>query len=459
MKKHFAVLVALACGQAHATTPQDYAYAWPLVTPGESGAWQIELTPEIYGAITDAGLRDLEVFNAAGEPVPLAAVAYDRQLVQRDEQAPLPLFDLPRPATGGGDDISLHVERDNSGRLHRLDAEVKAGATSTAVVDYLLDASAGKEPIQALQLDWDRGNDVQASFAVEGSDDLQNWRTLVASATVLDLQRSDAHLARHQIEFAPTQAHYLRLRRLDTGAALAGPKAFARWHTSTLTSVPAPRWIDLPAGKVADAATGIANAYTYSLPAALPVETARVELGSDNSIARLRLLSRDGAVATAPWQLRAEFTAFQLRQDSVVLGNDEVPISQTARHAQWRVDSSQPLDRAPKLALAYRPDRFVFLARGAGPYRLAAGSRTARRADYPVDTALASLRSRLGAAWQPPLAEVTQCTAAGGDAVLAAPAAPLPWKEWLLWGVLLLGAALVSLMALQLVRGGKDTPK
>ena len=476
MKRGLVLLIALDCSSAKASTPQDYAYAWPLLTPGESGAWQIELTPEIYGAITDPGLRDLEVFNAAGEPVPLAPVAYDRQLVQRDEQAQLPLFDLPRPTDGKGDDISLHVERDSAGRLHRLDAEVNSAATPTVTMDYLLDASAGSGPIQSLQLEWDRGKDVQARFAVEASDDLQSWRMLSPSATVLDLHRDDTRLAHHQIDFSPVQAHYLRLRRLDDGVPLAEPMAFARWHTSTLTTVPAPRWIDLPAGQASSDANGVGSAagglhpssapanamtsYTYQLPAALPVESARIQLGSDNSIARLRLLSRDNAAANVPWQLRAELTAFQLRQEGVVLGNDEVRIDQSARSSQWRLETWQPLDRAPKLSLAYRPDRFVFLARGAGPYRLVAGSRSARRADYPVDTALASLRARLGSTWQPPLAEVSQRTAAGGEAVLVAPAAPIPWKAWLLWAVLVGGALLVTLMAMHLVRsGGGDAPK
>jgi len=458
MKPGLAFLIALTCAPAQATSPQDYAYAWPLLTPGDGGAWQIELTPDIYAAVTDPGLRDLEVFNAAGEPVPLAPVAYDRRLVQHDEQAPLPLFDLPRTADGKGDDIALHVERDSAGRLHRLDAEVNAASTPSVTTDYLLDASAGEEPIQSLQLEWDRSKDVQARFAVEASDDLQSWRLLSASATVLDLHRDDARLAHHQIDFTPTQTHYIRLRRLDDGVPLAGPTAFARRHTSTLTTIPAPRWVELPAGEIARDASGASKAYSYTLPAALPVEAARIELGSDNSIARLRLLSRDGEAANTPWQLRAELTAFQLRQDNVVLGNDEVRVEPGPRGAQWRLETWQPLDRAPKLSLAYRPDRFVFLARGAGPYRLVAGSRSARRADYPVDTALASLRARLGAEWQPPLAAAAQRTTAGGDTALAAPAAPMPWKTWLLWGVLVVGALLVTLMALQLVRGDGRSP-
>jgi hypothetical protein len=118
------------------------------------------------------------------------------------------------------------------------------------------------------------------------------------------------------------------------------------------------------------------------------------------------------------------------------------------------VEPATPLDRAPTLRAAFRPDRFVFLAQGDGPYRLVAGSARTRRGDYPVDAALAQLRVKLGADWQPPLATLgTRVTLQGEIAFTPAPAEThRDWKTWLLWAVLVGAAALIGGLALSLLR-------
>ncbi|MFZ2235310.1 MAG: DUF3999 family protein, partial [Dokdonella sp.] len=56
---------------------------------------------------------------------------------------------------------------------------------------------------------------------------------------------------------------------------------------------------------------------------------------------------------------------------------------------------------------------------------------------------------------QPPLASSGDRADISGDAAYAKPAPPLPWKSWLLWAVLLLGAIIVSSFALSLLRQPK----
>jgi hypothetical protein len=72
-----------------------------------------------------------------------------------------------------------------------------------------------------------------------------------------------------------------------------------------------------------------------------------------------------------------------------------------------------------------------------------------------VEPALASLRASLGKDWQPPLASLGAPKASAGDAALHAPPPPLPWRRWLLWGVLVAGAALIAALSLSLLRGVK----
>lgn len=467
--KRVAFAAALLATPVHASTLQDYGWAWPLSAQLESGAYQVELTPDIYRASTDFGLRDIEVFNTAGEAVPVAIVAFDQRLVMHDEQVTLPVFTLPRNAGSNAEDLHLHLERDADGRLHRLDAETTTLATQ-APLDYVLDASSAHGDLDNLRLEWrDEVGEVNAQFAIDASDDLQQWQPLITMASVIDLQQGGARLTRRHIPLPGAHSNYLRLRRLDAGAALAGLAVQARLRTRESATVPARRWIQAvplstaapPAAESADVRSP-AVTYYYRLPGALATEGARIELASDNSLARLSLAHRNSAAvgsttSAAPgWIPRGDLTAFRLRQEGVRIDSDELMLDAGGRADEWRIQAWQPLDQPPTLTLAWRPERLVFLARGAGPYRLAAGSRSARRADYPIDAALTQLRARLGATWQPPLAALGErATVVGAAAVQAAPS-PRPWKTWLLWSVLVAGAVVVMGMAVQLLREAKS---
>src|SRR5439155_26574619 len=144
-------------------------------------------------------------------------------------------------------------------------------------------------------------------------------------------------------------------------------------------------------------------------------------------LSRLRTGDEPGA-----WEQRADFIAFRLHQGEAVIGNDDYPAAAGPRARDWRIEFATPLEHAPTLSLASHPDRFVFLAQGTGPYRLVAGSGRARRGDYPVDAALASLRATQGSNWQPPLAALGARATLSGEAALAVPA-PVVHRDWRTW--------------------------
>ena len=463
----FYLCTLLLCAAAHAGSTDDYAYVWPLQTAGDSSAWQIELTPEVYAAIGTPDLRDVEVVNAAGEPVPMAAHAAQTTSTAQANDVVLPQFALPAPVPGATADepLSLHIERGADGRLRRLDAEVGAAANPAPAVaaatgDLLLDASALHAPIDSLWLDWNESADVNAQFSVAGSDDLQQWRTLNANATVLSLRQAGNVLARHQIALSGVQAKYLRLHRLDNAATIDGLRVRARMLARSTLTQPARVWVDAQPQAAPAADSKTPPGFYYHLPAPLAIDALKLELASDNSLARVRVASRQRAGEdTSIWQTRTEFTAFRLRQGDSVIGNDEQSTVAAGRAQEWQVQPATPLDRAPILRVAFRPDRFVFLAQGSGPYRLVAGSARARRGDYPIDTALAQLRANLGNDWQPPLAILGARTTLHGESALAPPPVQRDWKTWLLWAVLAGAAALIGGLALSLLRGPKPPPE
>lgn len=460
-----AIFILFSGMPAQAGHMRSYAYAWPLTLAGDSAAWQIEPNGEIYAAISDTQLRDLEVVDGDGNPVPMAQRAAESNGAAPLAYVELPLFALPARTDAKADDgsLSLRIERGADGRLRSLDAGLGAGNATAATDDFIVDASKLEAPIDGLRLDWDEAADaVNAQFAPSGSDDLQTWRNLVANASVLALNQAGNRLSRHEIALGGTRVAYLRLHRLDHGASLRGLRVSARALAPSSPIRAARQWLAAsPSANEANENPPPGTAiYRYVLPAPLPVEALRLELASDNSIARVRVASR--MPATTAWIPRADFTASRLNtapqiKGKSLIGNDEVAIGAAPRNSEWRVEASPPLDRAPQLNLAWRPDRFVFLAQGHGPYRLIAGSANARRTAYPVDIALAQLRGKLGQDWQPPLAQLgARGTLSGADAFKpVVVTAPRDWKTWLLWGVLAGAAALIGGLALSLLRKPK----
>jgi hypothetical protein len=456
MRVLFAIALLAGAHVARANAPADYAYTFAVDTTGvASSAWRVELTPAVYAWVQDARLRDIEVFNAAGTPVPLARFTAEPASITHEQTAALPVLGLPvSTVRGNANDLRLVIDRDADGRLRRIDAGEQAAAnTKPAVRDWLLDASAFDHAIDRIVLAWGTPTSgVVARFGVEASNDLQSWRS-AGSGTVLVLEQDGARLERHDIELAGLRAKYLRLHRLDDGAELSGLTAQARALKRDAT--PARAWLE--AGIVATPETTNAppagvTRYDYQLPSAMPIDAARIELANDNALAPLTLFERMPANPAPGWSERARITAFRLRSGDETLRNSDIELPGTSRLREFRIESRAPLAAPPRLKVGYRPDSFVFLAEGDGPYTLAAGSLRAQRADYPIDAALATLRAKLGKDWQPPLARLGTAKESGGAAALKPLPAPIAWERWLLWGVLIAAAALVGGFALSLLR-------
>lgn len=473
----FSLCVLFFDTPADAAKVDDYAQAWPLTLTGDSAAWQIELTPEVYAAISDSQQRDLEVLDGTGNPVPLAAYSGDSVQHTPGSLIELPSFALPAvahasdPANAGDESIRLHIERGADGRLRQINADIGAAKTitsrdsATAQGDLLLDASGIHEPLDNLRLDWsDNGASITAQFAISASDDLQAWRNVTSNATVLRLHQDASVLDRHDIALNGARAAYLRLHRLDDGAALPNLVVRARTLPRSTIARPAQQWLEATLGASvlhppdqAESAPPPGTVYDYHLPAALTIRALKLDLATDNSLAHVRALSQQPRLGATPatWSVAADFVAFRLRQGEAVLVNDEIPIASIQRAQDWRIEPTTPLSQAPQLHVAFVPDRFAFLAQGQGPYRLVAGSARARRGDYPVGAALATLRTNLGKDWQPPLATLGPRQTLQGEHAMV-PAAPVEsprdWKTWLLWGVLIGAAALIGGLALSLLR-------
>ncbi|VXB00832.1 conserved exported hypothetical protein [Luteimonas sp. 9C] len=430
-----------------ATSDDAFVAQWPLALPSsDAGAYQVELDDAVYATTVSPVLRDLVVVNRDGRQVPALLQSAPAPAALPTTQA-LAWFPLPASAARAGSDIAAISEVDPDGRLRRIQWQSAPGDAPPAAL--LVDAGALEVPLQALVLDWGVADVAfERAMQVEGSEDLRAWQPLPAGGRLLDLRRGEARLVERRIVFdGPVRTRYLRLTP-GAGAGTMPAIVSITGESPAFAEAPALQWRALEPSVPADAEGG----FVFRLDARLPVT--HVDLGLDgNATARWTLSVRE--TDDAPWRtVASDWLVYRVGADAASRTPPRA-LDTTLRARQWRLQPDAPsAGAAPVLRLGYRPERLVFVAEGAAPFSLRAGSGRAVRVDAAVAPLLADLRARNGGRWQPALATLGARTELAG-AVALDDTPPRDWGTWLLWGVLLLGVVLVGGFALSLLRAPK----
>jgi hypothetical protein len=446
-------LAFAATGIAHAEPPlnDSYAYAFPLEVPDDHAAVRIDLTPAVYAAsLRDAGLADMVVVNSEGRAVPFdrlpEAPPIVHPYVMKTKLLPIPAASPDKPD-------AVHIQRTAAGDIV-IDQHQQAGASQP--VTWLIDARRSIA-LQTLTFPTFADEDVQIHVAIDASDDLKTWEERTYDDTIVSVKNGEDMIEQRTVTVRTegTPARYYRLRLLDGKVSWPAAKAPEVTLDGNYTDATADRdaglqWITLDGAATAGASGG--TDYDYKLPAALPIEAARVELADTNTAARFDLMTTNDVAATPSWETLATITAVHL---GTAKGKDKATEFSPVRRQELRLHTATPLPKAPKLVVAWRPDAFVFLGEGSAPFRLLVGSYASRRADYPMDDAINTTRTDRGADWSPAVAVVGARVDAAGPAALVAPKVPYDWTKPLLWLVLVAGAALVIGMAFSLLRQSK----
>lgn len=434
-----------------APQPQDFAWQWSLHTAPDEDLLGLRLAPPIYARLWRDDLADLVIFNADDEPVPMMLLGRQSSGLSRVSASvgmqKVPVFRIPRlSARNTGERLRLIVTEHEGGRLERIESLPESGPAP----DVLLDLSGLQAPVRGLVLEFDpQGGPLNARVDVFASADLSNWTRIAAGQALVWLREDGRRLERSRIEFADTQGPYLRILRTDSDAAL--PVTQAQVLLGRVQRVPKTplEWIEPEPGRGSDAGPG---AHVFAVDGPYPIERLRVALSERNAATRVIIESRSRA--DLPWRERARGTVFKLAGETADSGSEPFEIT-PVRDRLWRVRTEPAQRRAPALTLAYRPDEFVFLTQGSGPFRLAAGSARTQRVSAPLNEVLGRVRQARGETWLPQQAALDQGRVLAGDAALAVrPDASVTGSsmQWLLWGMLLLGAFMVLIMVLRLLR-------
>ncbi len=424
-----------------AALPADFAWTWPIHTGDRRGAFEIVLDVEVYGRIRRNDLRDLAAFNGGGQMIPLAP--------RNNVPAPTstwPAVDwLAAPTSQDGavsQELVLRLRRDPSGSLRELHLDNSDRNPPEPSRNLLIDLGERPPPVATLQLEpADTGHPIDVRVNVLESDDLSHWRSLAHGLALVALTDGPVRIERLRLDFPASRARYLRLM-LVNGSHWPDLVRIAREQRDAPPVLR--RMLDL----TGEADGEQAGRFVYRTPGPVPIDALTVRLHQANSTARVRIEIRERA--SDPWRHLLWLDAYRLDRDGGELLSPATTFA-PIRASHWRLSSEPALAVAPTLEAAFQPDTFVLLTEGEPPYLLAAGSVRSERPMFPIDAALTTLQQTEGPDWQPERAAIGPGREAGGAAALRPDTGPY-WRAGLLWAVLVIGAILVAMSALRLLR-------
>lgn len=424
-------------------TLEKFAYAADIELDGAGAGYRLSMPEEVYAGVTRTDLGDLRVFNAAGVIVPhdlRLLPAYAEQFETAAELAFYPLEDEQRDL----DRLRLSLTQGEA--FTKLDIDV-GGELESAVRGFIIDARDVAGPLHRLEVEWQApsaGARFLAHVSVEASADLQTWRMVAADAVLADLSHLGHRLRRNRIDLPGGIHSFYRLKFKDTSSRLAlkslrGWSAKRRWTTRY-------RWRDVVVQPGQQA-----GEYRFTNLTGMHVYRIRVGLPERNTLAAATLQSRPND--SSSWVHRLTTSLYRLQFADGEINHPDLTVAGVTDQ-QWRLTVEQSGGGLgagmPEVSMAWQPHDLVFIARGEAPFVLAWGSASVA----PPTPSAASPFDRVG--------ESAMRVARLHDAILhpggaSALVTPIDWRRYVLWGVLVLGALIIVVLALRLLhRMNKD---
>jgi hypothetical protein len=445
-----ALIVAAAVASVATTSgagekPKDFAFGIPLTVEAESAFYRAALPEAFYAGSARTDQGDLRVFNGDGAAVPYARLDSPAATREKKSTAVLPIFPLLVDEQGGDlSGLSLTINQSAGKTSVSLTTKEGQPVPAQRLAGYLVDATAVHEPISAIMLAWKlKSGGMNTRIRVETSDDLNQWRTLVGDAPLLDLEYEGRHLLRDRVEFRQAPAKYLRI----SWPGQPPPQFHGVLAEFGDRVLEAPRqWIEAPGAAVVDNE----NEYHFDLGGALPVDRVAIDLPELNSVVPAQLLAR--TAPAEPWRPVSSLVTYRLRQDAGEVSAPPLAVAPvTYRYWLLRVDpKSGGLGRGqPRMRAGWIPQEIVFAARGTGPFLIAYGNVSAASSALPVSTLVPGYTlagQPLGAI------AVAHTGVAAPLGHLEQVKPPREYRRATLWGVLILGVVVLAWMAWQLSR-------
>lgn len=443
-------LCAAPC-RAETVIGSDFAYGIELSPLQKQPVHGFLLPEQVLRALTDRELGDLCVFDASGVRRPHAIhVAREALTTLVDEE--VPFFPLEAPGEQTTDGVEVRVERDPGGNITRAFSKSIVGREAH-LTGYLVDTHALVDPIMGLTLTIRSSHDYTLALQIDAGDDLKSFRP-DNTATLAHLEHEGRTLDRDYVELSgEVHAKFLRLSFPRAAASdLRIEKVQARVLRPTQASarhfVALTRLTRAPGERVTRQDPSRAGqSFEYTIAGVFTFDRYRVGLPSSTPLVEASLLSAPSAAGPFRELDRGLFRD----SDGATSGRALMPSEHNFFELRVSDKGGGVREGEPKLHMGYLPPQLWFASNDSATYLLAYGSAVARCRRFAEGELTAGGDTIQELSLSDSVRAVRQKTL-GGASALSKPAAPRPWRVYVLWGVLLLAVGALAVFARRLVK-------
>lgn len=406
--------------------------------------FKLDLPLAAYTNSKDSQLSDLRLRNAKGDYLNFAWV--ENKYAQMETSNPLhsqrvPIFPITANANtdkAAPEQIDMRLERAVDGSL-MASARIASRNqnTQTPIVAWVIDATTFSKPSsqasQLLQLRFEIPTSYEgiASFRLEASDDLQQWRQIDAHTQLVhqlvQLRHQGEQIQQLAIDLPQIQARYLRLMwsQANTAPVISSVEIDAQDQENTPTQL---LWSAAIPAQYCDA-----KSCDYVIPRNTPVDSLRIAIQEKNTLAKSQITGQMPTVPNDYQQHRharnplyvlhhqkntaqaakmaqpqevllGEITAYRLQHGDTQLQTKDIALNGTP-YTRIKLQVSNGIANlgtpTPTIAIGTISRSLLFLARGEAPYYLELGGNNKENGAIALaalmpDTSLAT--SAIGAA-------------------------------------------------------------
>lgn len=445
--------------------PGDYTHLLPLNSSVKQGVLQLRLPRDVYLHARSPLLDDVRVFDASGAPQPFALQEPVAAENIGHKDLPLIIFPLMSAAGNQSSQLDLDVSTAPDGRLLSVKVRPEGGdqaatAGTTRLTGLILDlgkprasSTAAPPTVDGLRFTLPPGQrDYSAQVWLETSNDMKRWDAVGAAELNWLVNQDQQTLANDRLTFEARPFRYARLT-WNSGTPLQFASIVAEQPVRTTTAAPREQLLLQPV------AGELPQDLVYTMPPAIAPATVGVQFSETNVVLPAQLgvyyavpARQAGAAVSRRFDPIVNTTFYRITQDGQPRSSGDLVVA--PRHApQWVLRTTAAATVKPVLKVGWQPATLVFLASGNAPYTLAVGRERAPATSRPLaqvapgfsDVELRQL-DRVTAG--PAAAQQAVATAAQGDEADTG----ARHRLLVLWGVLLLGTAVLAAMVWRLLR-------
>lgn len=453
MKKIFLLLLLFFSATVIAEEPEleDFAYSMPIITDGNAPMYHLQIPEQVYNNTTQPELGDIRIFNRDKQRVPFVIRKPETQRTIQKFWVDLPVFPIKGKISHTTQDLDFNITVNDAGKIINIEYNENGKLQDQQTIEsYIFDLSSVKQNIDELSFIITNGEGgYLKSVIIEKSEDLNNWGTLVSNATLSKLTYANHTLEKNNINIPAQKVRYLRFTWRDNSEGLQIISARALL-TSTTTEIER-HWSTV---------TGVQSAkdtslYDYEVPGQYPIDQVNIILPDDNTLIEATLRSRKDP--NSSWSMRYKGVFYKLQMNDTLIELQPIDIRPTTdRYWQLDVKTEEGLgDGQLQLNYSWVPNEIYFLARGEGPFTLAYGNSRAQEPLKPVDTLMRILsdEQQKNMIQSAGLGDVETLK---GDTALQ-PVKEIPWKQIILWMMLVSAVIIIAFMAYRLLREMNNT--